>query len=238
MKSAKELTIHLRNPSFRAIADILEPVLELLELEETRCEIFSKRLLLLDRNSPKKPKFAKFVRFQGIISEILARAKITNDLKLHDATRKVFLTRIPIRSTNCLTECRSIHGCCHGQYTVELIDYERIISKNLLSRDDFMKFRNKYKLKLVGKDDAHCIAFNASDKTCKIHEYKPVTCTKYPIMPCVFKATPHLTWSGKCAHGGTWETQISPILLKSLDDLWRKALRSINLPSNSREIRR
>lgn len=213
----------IKTPEYRTVIEVLNPISSYLAIPK---DILSKMLLTLsslDQNSASPPSRTQMIHFQKVLAEFLLKFIILDAIGLYDGIRDIFLNHIPFNACDCLNECRSAYGCCHGLYTVEKIDYERIISDDLLTITDFSPLKQKFKLKSRNEKEKFCVGFDQKTKSCKIHAYKPMTCTKYPLMPSVHEQHENLTWKGACAHGDIWTTKISPFVTEKLGKLWMKA---------------
>ncbi|MHA1381138.1 MAG: YkgJ family cysteine cluster protein [Candidatus Helarchaeota archaeon] len=216
----------LDNYEFKKIFKIFEPILMELFLPNIDFEIQKQQLENFNIISEEDLTLKKIISFQSYFKKLLTVSYINNPLKIHDLIRDSFLNRIAFRSPNCIKDCRDIHGCCHGNYSIDLIDYIRIIDEGLLTSDYFTykNFRYRIKLKRVNKENV-CSAFDMDEKICLIHKYKPPTCCKYPLISNTFIwNNDEKSWIGNCAHGGIWATHVSPIVLQSLNKLWVKSI--------------
>ncbi|MHA1144381.1 MAG: YkgJ family cysteine cluster protein [Candidatus Helarchaeota archaeon] len=236
LKSINYLIESIKNPDFKAVFCIFLDIMPFLLLPDNEFKDFSKRLFSLDRRSARPPTSIEMMHFQQLLARIFLDSIMQNAVELYDAIRDLFLTRMTIKASDCLKDCRSVFGCCHGQYTVEQIDHERIIKQGLLTENDFIPSKDKFKLRLLGSIKPHCVALNKDTRTCKIHAYKPMTCTKYPLIPCVHEATNDLTWKGECAHGGTWTSKVSPFITGKIAKLWVKSSLLYNYQKRASQI--
>ena len=226
----------------------MKPVSELLNVLigtdfEFLLDIFSDLipfLVILDEDVEKedwKSKLSKSINasfgykkhpIHSIFKDILLKSIIIDSIKLNDAIREAFLYKITLFSPNCIDECPDEHGCCHSSYSINKLDYNRIIEENLIDPNSFIIKNEKIKLrtKRVGKIIT-CIALDLQTRGCLIHKYKPSTCTKYPIINSVNRWDPKMNcWVGKCAHfpgKKSWGTKVSPIIVEALRTLWIKA---------------
>ncbi|MFX0133783.1 MAG: YkgJ family cysteine cluster protein [Candidatus Hodarchaeota archaeon] len=211
---------------FIKIFEIFKSILNHLALPDLDFELQKEYLEKFNNYTEQELTLNRILRFQYLFKNLLNKSFIQDSLKVHDLVREAFLNKIAIRSPNCLTECRDFHGCCHGNYSVELIDYNRIISERLFPLENFSYKNGKYRLKLrrIG-NDPFCSAFDYKTKCCLIHKYKPPTCSKYPLITNVFNWNKEKKqWVGHCAHGGTWTTYVSPVILQGLSKLWIKTI--------------
>ena len=159
--------------------------------------------------------------------ELLKEGVILDSLATYDNIRDLFLNRIAFQAPDCL-QCAAEHGCCHGTYSIEPIDYERIVAHRLIDQAMISRFFSKYKIKLI-KDQSrqiHCGAFEISSKKCLIHQYKPPTCCKYPLITDIHKwSAEMMAWTGNCAHSNEiWATRVHPAIMNgSLREIWVNA---------------
>ncbi|MHA1229271.1 MAG: YkgJ family cysteine cluster protein [Candidatus Helarchaeota archaeon] len=164
----------------------------------------------------------------SLFKEILLNSIIVNSIEVNDGIRNIFLNKIAHFSPNCLKECPEKFGCCHSSYTINKIDYLRILNEKLLEPSAFIVKNGKFKLKTKIIDKCTtCIALKNNSRLCMVHKYKPSTCTKYPIINSVNKWDRILNcWTGSCVHypdNKAWGTKVSPIIVQSMRDLWIRA---------------
>ena len=148
---------------------------------------------------------------------------ILDSKAVYDTIREIFLHRIAYKSPNCL-QCPEEHGCCHGNYSLELIDYQRIIAQNLIDPSLIARSGRKYKVRLLKDRNGrqHCGALDISTKKCLIHAFKPPTCCKYPLISNIHNWSQELmAWTGTCAHSDKiWATRVHAAIMNSVRDLW------------------
>lgn len=208
------------------IFEIFELILDYLALPDLEFEFQKANLEKFNDYTEKELNLKRILKFQNLFKNILVKSFIQDSMTLHDLIREAFLNRIAKKSPDCLTDCRDFHGCCHGNYSVELIDYNRIISERIFPFENFYNKKGKYRLKLKEiNNEQFCIAFDFDTKCCLIHKYKPPTCSKYPLITNVFTWNKEQKlWIGHCAHGGNWTTYVSSIILQVLSNLWIKTI--------------
>lgn len=209
----------IENPRIKELIDIFEPLLNLLALDEEFFTLKQKEFAEIII-SPKKFQVHPFHNwFQNLLKNVI----IMDSQAVFDAIRDLFLNRIAIQSPNCL-ECPDEHGCCHSTYKIDLIDYNRVIAHNLVHPSLFSRSRNKHKIKLI-KDEKginHCGAFDKSSRKCLIHQFKPPTCCKYPLISNIRDWSDELmAWTGSCAHNEkVWATRVHPAIMNACRNLW------------------
>ncbi len=226
MQKVINLKYFIKNHYFIKIFEIFELILNQLVIPDLDFEFQKANLEKFNEFTNQELNLNKILKFQNYLKDLFSKSFIHDSIKLYDLIRGAFLNRIAKKSPDCLTECRDFHGCCHGNYSVELIDYNRIISERIFPFENFYKKNGKYKLKLKEiNDEKFCIAFDFDKKCCLIHKYKPPTCSKYPLITNVFTWNKEQKlWIGHCAHGGNWTTYVSPIILQGLSKLWIKTI--------------
>ncbi|MHA1301012.1 MAG: YkgJ family cysteine cluster protein [Candidatus Helarchaeota archaeon] len=225
MQQISKLKNFLKINEFIKIFEIFEPILEQLKIPNYEYDLQKKNLIKYNRYSYQEIPLKMIYRFHTLFKKLIVNAFIENSLKVHDLIREAFLNRIANESPDCLFECRDIHGCCHGNYSVDLIDYKRIILEDLLPANNFIYKNCRYRIKLKEVNGENiCSAFDMRTKYCLIHKYKPPTCCKYPLISNTFIWNKEKQqWLGNCAHGGIWATFVSPVILQGLNKLWVKS---------------
>jgi Fe-S-cluster containining protein len=213
------LAITTHNHWIYEILKIFEPVLTFLGLDEGFFVLKQNEFLEIV-NSEKQFLVHPFhIWFHNLLKKVI----ILNSQAVYDSIRDMFLNHFAIRSPNCL-QCPEEHGCCHGNYSIELIDYRRIISMELIDPSIISRFHSKYKIKLIKDENGNrfCGAFDRSSKKCLIHQFKPQTCCKYPLVCDVHNWSYELlAWTGTCAHSDIqWATRVHPAIMNSTRDLW------------------
>lgn len=201
------------------ILRIFDPLLKFLGLDEnlfgSKQDEFLK-ILDLDKQFLVHP-------FHMWFHKLLKKVIILDSEAVYDTIRDIFLNHLTTQSPNCLL-CPEEHGCCHGNYSVEVIDYKRIITKELIDSSLITRFRSKYKIRLIKdeKGNRYCGAFDISTKKCLVHQFKPQTCCKYPLITDVHNWSYELiAWTGPCAHSNKiWATRVHPAIMNSTRDLW------------------
>ncbi|MFX1451787.1 MAG: hypothetical protein ACFFCM_13140 [Promethearchaeota archaeon] len=226
MREIKNFKNIIKIQHFIRIFEIFEPLLAHLVLPDLEYGLQKIQLEKFNDYSNKELTLKQILKFQEFFKNLLLNSITQDALKVHDLIREAFLNKIAIKSPNCLTECHDFHGCCHGFYSVELMDYNRIIFEKLLPQENFDYKYKKYRLKLKKlNNETFCSAFDFKTKYCLIHKYKPPTCSKYPLITNVFTWNKEQKqWIGKCAHGGNWTTYVSPIFLHGFSKLWIKTI--------------
>jgi len=198
---------------------IFKPLLSLLAVDN---EFFNLKKVEFEKiiENPKSFLTHPFhIWFQNLLKNVI----ILDGQAVYDTIRDLFLNRFALQSPNCLA-CPDEHGCCHNTYSIEHIDYKRIIANKLIDPSFISRFRSKYKLKLVkdSNGNKHCAAFDVSTKKCLIHQFKPPTCCKYPLISNVHEwSAERMAWTGNCAHHTeVWVTRVHPAIMNVCRDLW------------------
>ncbi len=222
MRKLAHIFTNVENRYIKEILDLFNPLLKLLALDN---EFY---LLKKDEFSTliQKKKPFQYHPFHLWFKRLLKNAVILDSLQVYDCVRYLFLNHFAIASPDCL-ECPDKYGCCHRTYTIEIIDYERIIAKKLINHTLLSHTRNRTKLRLH-KDrngQKYCSAFDLSTKKCLIHPFKPPTCSKYPLISNIHNWSNDLmAWTGKCAHSKElWVTRVHPAVMNSCRDLMMHA---------------
>lgn len=222
MRKLIELNADTNIPWIKEIQNTFEPLLNLLGLDN---ELFVAKqngflnLLECEKAFLTHP-------FHLWLRDLLKEGIILDSLATYDTIRNLFLNRIALQAPNCL-QCSDEHGCCHGTYSIEPIDYDRIIADKSIDPACLSRFFRKYKVKFIKDQNRliHCGAFDFSTKKCLIQRYKPPTCCKYPLISDVHKWSSELmAWTGKCAHSDElWVTRIHPAIMDVLREIWISA---------------
>jgi Fe-S-cluster containining protein len=218
MRKLIELMAECNLPWIKEIQQIFEPLLNLLALDNESFSLKQNEFLSLQKSAK------SFLRhpFHHWFRNLLKEAVIIDSLATYDTIRDLFLNRIALQAPNCL-ECPDEHGCCHGTYSIEPIDYDRIIANKLIDPSNLTQFYNKYKAKLVKDQNQqqYCSAFDISTKRCLIHQFKPPTCCKYPLITNIHEwSSEMMAWTGTCAHTDKiWATRVHPAVMNLLREL-------------------
>ncbi len=219
MRKLLELMAENNIPWITAIQKIFEPLLNLLALDNEAFSLKQNEWMSLQRSA--KPFLTH--PFHIWFRDLLKGGIQLDSLATYDTIRDLFLNGIALQAPNCL-QCPDEHGCCHGTYSIEPIDYERMIAKKLVDPSDISRFRNKYKVKLVKDQNRqiHCGAFDISTKNCLIHQFKPPTCCKYPLISNIHNwSSEMMAWTGTCAHTDKiWATRVHPAIMNILREIW------------------
>ncbi len=220
MRRLVELLKCAKNSWMKDILEQFKPLLKLLALDEEFYSVKEKEFSQILSNE------TRFLihPFHKWLPNLLRNVIILDSQAVYDTMRNLFLQGFALKSPDCLNDCRNNYACCHGNYAINPIDYQRIIANNLLDPSLFSCLRNKYKLKLaIDKNQRkYCCALDVSTKKCLIHQYKPPTCCKYPLISNIQTWSEELTaWTGMCAHSDVvWATRVHPAVLKKCRDLW------------------
>ena len=222
MRKLVELNADPNISWIKEIQNTFEPLLNLLALDN--------ELFILKQNE-----FSNILKsekpflthpFHLWFRNLLKEGIILDSVATNDTVRNLFLNRIALQAPDCL-QCSDEHGCCHGTYSIEPIDYDRIIANRLIDSTIISRFLRKYKVKLIKDQNRqiHCGAFDISSKKCLIHQYKPPTCCKYPLISDVHKWSSELmAWTGNCAHRTEpWVTRVHPAIMNVLREIWVSA---------------
>ncbi len=222
MHKLSELAVASNNTWIKEITGIFEPLLQLIALDEEFFRVKQSEFREIVQNEKPFNVHPFHIWFQNLLKNVI----ILESQTTYDTIRDLFLHRFPLQAPNCL-QCPDEHGCCHSTYSIENIDYKRIIANRLIDPLLISRFLSKYKLKL-NKDKTgkhYCGAFDVSTKKCIIHQFKPSTCCKYPLISNIQNWSSDLmAWTGNCAHCDTiWATRVHPAIMNICRDLWVKA---------------
>ncbi len=219
MRKLIEIVKRADNTLINEVLEIFTPLLNLLALDN---ELFHFKQTEFEEIIESKKQFLHHP-FHLWFKNLLKSVIILDSQAVYDMIRNLFLDRFALRSPNCLM-CSDEYGCCHSTYSLEQIDYERIITKNLVDSSFISRFRNKNKLRVLkdGKNRKYCAAFEISSKKCMIHPFKPPTCCKYPLISNIHNWSEELeAWTGTCAHAEElWITRVHPAIMNNCRDLW------------------
>jgi len=219
MRKLLELMAENNIPWIKAIQKIFEPLLNLLALDNEAFSLKQNEWVSLQRSA--KPFLTH--PFHIWFRDLLKGGIQLDSLATYDTIRDLFLNGIALQAPNCL-QCPDEHGCCHGTYNIEPIDYERIMAKKFVDPSNISRFRNKYKVKLVKDQNRqiYCGAFDISTKNCLIHQFKPPTCCKYPLISNIhYWSSEMMAWTGTCAHTDKiWATRVHPAIMNILREIW------------------
>jgi len=218
MRKLIDLMAECNLPWIKEIQKIFEPLLNLLAFDNESFSLKQNEFLSLQQSAKSFLTHPFHLWFRNLLKEAI----ILDSLAAYDAIRDLFLNRIALQAPNCL-ECPDEHGCCHGTYSIEPVDYDRIIAKKLIDPSNLSQVRNKYKVKLVKDQNRqlYCGAFDISTRKCLIHQFKPPTCCKYPLISNIHEWSGEMmAWTGTCAHTDKiWATRVHPAIMNILREI-------------------